>query len=302
MNDHIQSKLAGLQLETLVLIALYDRTDRLRYGNPAFRAAFALAPGETPLWEEIMRRNLGSGDGTVITAPDFEAWLVSTKSRRGKLPYRAFEMDQADGRWFWMTETVDAEGWMLCLATDISHLRVGDRELRQAHDFALRASQTDDLTGISSRRAMMTALETLAGRVTAGMAGRGCVCLLDLDLFKRVNDTFGHQVGDRILVAFSRLVQGALRRHDCFGRVGGEEFMLILPETDLPAARRMVDGLLAAVRRARPIAERPGLSCTCSAGIAEILPGQTVSEIYARADRALYLAKDGGRDRLEIAA
>ncbi|GAB0118039.1 GGDEF domain-containing protein [Acidisoma sp. 7E03] len=302
MDRHIQAKLAALQGESPVLIALYDRTDRLRYANPAFRAAFALAATDGPLWEEIMRRNLGSAGGTVVQSPDFEAWLASTKSRRGKQPYRAFEMDQADGRWFWMTETVDADGWMLCLATDITHLRVGDRELRQARDVAVRASQTDDLTGVASRSAMMRALEDISEAMTRGAVGRACVCLFDLDLFKRVNDSFGHQVGDRILVAFARLVQQAIRRHDRFGRVGGEEFMLILPETELAAALRVVNSILADVRQARLIAELPGLVCTSSAGVAAILPGQTAKEIYARADRALYHAKDAGRDRLESAA
>jgi diguanylate cyclase (GGDEF)-like protein len=249
-----------------------------------------------------MRRNIGAGLGTIVGSMEFESWLTSTKSRRGKVSYRAFEMDQADGRWFWMTESVDPDGWMLCLATDITHLRVGDRALRQAHDLALRASQTDDLTGISSRRSMMSALETLNEDVAQGRVASGCICLLDLDLFKRINDSYGHQIGDRILVAFARLVQTAMRRHDRFGRIGGEEFMLIFPDTDLARAKLIVAGILAKVRKAQPIPDVPLLSYTCSGGITEILPGGSVTDLYARADRALYLAKNAGRDRLEIAA
>lgn len=302
MTDLILSRLVSVQLESPVLIALYDRSDRLRYANPAFQAAFALEPDETPLWEEIMRRNLGAGRGTIIGSAEFDAWLTSTKSRRGKTAFRAFEMDQVDGRWFWMTETVDADGWMLCIAADITQLRVGDRALRQAHDLALRASQTDDLTGISSRRSMMDALEALNDAVAEGRAAGGAICILDLDLFKRINDRFGHQIGDRILIEFARLVQTAMRRRDWFGRVGGEEFMLIFPDTDLAAAKFMVADILGKVRAARPIPEEPSLSYTCSAGIAEILPGGSATDLYARADRALYLAKHAGRDRLEVAA
>lgn len=301
MNDHIISKLIGVQLESPVLIALYDLTDRLRYANRAFRSTFALDEHETPSWEEIMRRNIGAGLGTIVGSMEFESWLTSTKSRRGKVSFRAFEMDQSDGRWFWMTETVDPDGWMLCIATDITHLRVGDRALRQARDLALRAAQTDDLTGISSRRAMMTALEALNDAVAEGRAGSGCVCLLDLDLFKRINDHFGHQIGDRVLIAFARLVQGAMRRHDRFGRIGGEEFMLILPDTSLAKAKLIVADILDMVRNARPIPDAPLLSYTCSGGIAEILPGGSITDLYARADRALYLAKNAGRDRLVAA-
>ncbi|MCB8875077.1 sensor domain-containing diguanylate cyclase [Acidisoma silvae] len=301
MNDQSLKQFVALVEETPVLGAVYDGTDHLRYANAAFRSTFAVAADEMPFWDEIMRRNLRSGVGTVIKSADFESWLISTKSRRGKLPYRAFEMDLQDGRWFLMTETVNADGWMLCIATDITPLKTGRRELRQARDFALRASQTDELTGISSRRAMMGALEMLNEAVTEGRVAAGCLCILDLDLFKNVNDTFGHQIGDQVLVEFARLTQTATRRRDHFGRIGGEEFMLIFPDTSLEEATRVVERVLHIVRQARPIPVAPAFSCTCSAGIAAAIPGQTTGSLYARADLALYRAKHAGRDRLELA-
>jgi diguanylate cyclase (GGDEF)-like protein len=86
------------------------------------------------------------------------------------------------------------------------------------------------------------------------------------------------------------------------GRIGGEEFMLIMPRTSLAQAERVVGTILMKVREARPIQAVPSFSYTCSAGIADVRPGEIVSELYARADRALYRAKHAGRDRLEIAA
>ena len=99
-----------------VLLAVYDEADRLRLANDAFRRCFHLAPGETPTWVEIMRRNHAAFRGTAIQAADLEAWLTSTQSRRGKTPFRAYETDLTDGRWLWMTETVRPNGWMLCVA------------------------------------------------------------------------------------------------------------------------------------------------------------------------------------------
>jgi diguanylate cyclase (GGDEF)-like protein len=302
MMDNISERLAALQHASPVLMALYDEDDRLRFANPAFRSAFALDADESPFWGELMRRNTIAGKGTIIRATDFETWLVSAQSRRGKLPFRAFETDLADGRWLWMTETTDEKGWMLCVANDITHIRASERDLRQDRDFALRASQTDELTSISNRRFMMAALEDIVLRQAAVDEMLGCVCIIDLDYFKRINDHFGHQTGDMVLIDFARRVHPLVRKRDSFGRIGGEEFMLILPDTTLAQGEGIVDRVLNAVRRARPIQTMPAFSYTCSAGLVELRPGETAREVYARADAALYMAKQTGRDRLKIVA
>jgi diguanylate cyclase (GGDEF)-like protein len=298
----ISERLAELQEESAVLIALYDQDDRLRYANAAFRSTFALEPDECPFWAELMRRNTKACKGTIIRAADFETWLVSAQSRRGKLPFRAFETDVVDGRWLWMTETVQKDGWMLCVASDITHLKASERDVRQDRDFALKASQTDELTSISNRRFMMAALESLVKRQASAEAASGCICIIDLDFFKRINDLYGHQTGDDVLVDFARRVHPLVRRRDSFGRIGGEEFMLILPDTVLTQGAAIIDRVLSAVRGARPIRSVPAFSYTCSAGLAELHTGETAREIYARADEALYHAKQSGRDRLRIVA
>jgi diguanylate cyclase (GGDEF)-like protein len=300
--NQISERLAELQEESAVLIALYDQDDRLQYANAAFRSTFALEPDECPLWGELMRRNTKAGKGTVIRAADFETWLVSAQSRRGKLPFRAFETDVVDGRWLWMTETVQKDGWMLCVASDITHLKASERDIRQDRDFALKASQTDELTSISNRRFMMAALESLVQRQASMEKASGCICIIDLDFFKRINDVYGHQVGDDVLVDFARRVHPLVRRRDSFGRIGGEEFMLILPDTTLSQGELIVDRILTTVRGARPIHNSPSFSYTCSAGLAELHAGETARELYARADEALYHAKQSGRDRLRIVA
>ncbi len=300
--DDIAARLASLRDDTAVFIGLYDQQDRLRYANRAFRSAFALDETETPLWPDLMRRNHALGRGTVISMPDFEAWVVSAQSRRGKVPFRAFETDLVDGRWLWMTETVDRSGWMLCIANDITHLRADERALRQDRDFALKASQTDELTGISNRRYMMAQLEAMIRSQPVRGPVSGCISILDIDFFKGINDLYGHQTGDEILLDFARRVHPIVRRHDCFGRIGGEEFMLIFPETTLAEGEWIIDRVLETVRTARPLLSVPLFSYTCSAGIAALEPGETTREIYSRADAALYDAKHSGRDRMAVGA
>jgi diguanylate cyclase (GGDEF)-like protein len=300
MTGEAEARFEALAEHSEVLLALYDAEDRLRRANSAFRQTFAIGPEEQPSWAEMMRRNLGTAHGTVVTARDFEGWLTATRARRGKQPFRAFETDTKDGRWFWMTETVDRAGWMLCIATEISALRIGQRRLRQDRDFAQRASQTDDLTGLPNRRSMMQRLEALACPAAQPEDGF-CIGLLDIDFFKRINDEHGHQMGDAVLLDFARRLVPMLRRWDVVGRVGGEEFLLLLPDTRLEAAMALMEGILAMLRRMEGTTLPAGLGYHCSAGLAAFIPGETATALYARADAALYAAKRGGRNRLEVA-
>ena len=300
MDENLR-KLLDMYQTTPVLIAAYDGFDRLRYANQAFRCAYFLDPPETPLWSELMRRNFLAGRGTNIRNPDFEAWLTSTQSRRGKTGFRGFETDLADGRWLWMTETVQSDGWMLCIASDITKLRAHGRSVRQDRDMAIKAAHTDELTGVANRRFVTARMEEMLQGNTKHNAV-GCVCVLDLDNFKYINDKFGHQAGDVILRDFANRIQHEVRRSDCFGRVGGEEFVLVLPQTSIAEAELIVERMLAAIRNSRPLKERADFGYTFSAGIAPAECGSTVADLFARADHALYAAKMAGRNRIHLAA
>lgn len=298
----ITSQLVGLFDNTDTLVAAYDHFDRLRYANRAFRTAFFVEEGDEPTWAELMRRNRELGRGTVISTSDFEAWLLSTTSRRGKTPFRAFETSLTDGRWLWMTEAVQSDGWMLCIATDVTSLRESGRTIRQDRDAALKVAYTDELTGVANRRYVTARIEDLIASSPAPGNKSGCVCILDLDNFKYINDGYGHHAGDDVLRDFSLRIQAQVRRSDCFGRVGGEEFVLVLPRTTADEAALIVERMLAAIRSSRPLSDRPEFTYSFSAGIAESHPGDKVNDLYDRADRALYAAKMAGRNRIHLAA
>ncbi|WP_162911286.1 sensor domain-containing diguanylate cyclase [Shinella zoogloeoides] len=296
---------AMLQLAQLVenagsLVAVFDPEDRLRFANQAFRAAWFIDDHEQPLWPDLMRRNFHARRGTIVVTQDFETWLRSTLARRGKTGYRAFETDLHDGRWLWMTETMQPNGWMLSVASDISFIRTDERTLRQDRDFAIRASFTDDLTGLPSRRFAMARLAELVGASGGEARDVGCLAVLDIDNFKYINDRFGHSVGDAVLKDFAITLQRHLRKTDILGRVGGEEFLLILPNTVMEDAEAILERMLAAVRHSRPVPDQASFRYTFSAGLAWAESGEEPSDIYRRADLALYAAKMRGRDQLSI--
>ena len=294
------AKLSQLYEDAPVLVALYDEFDRLRYANRSFRAAFFLEPDEAPLWSQLMRRNFHERRGTVIRHDDFEAWLISTQSRRGKIGFRAFETDLWDGRWLWMTETVQGDGWMLCIASDITSLRADERVLRQDRDFALKAAYTDELTGIANRRFVMARIEDMLRQPDPDTGLYGCAAVLDLDNFKYINDRYGHQAGDIILRDLAARIIGRVRRSDCFGRIGGEEFVLVMPATSVDEAALIVERMLAIVRLSRPLQAWSEFSYSFSAGVAAGLAGDTPTDLVGRADKALYAAKMAGRNRIHV--
>lgn len=247
-----------------------------------------------PTWKEILRANHREQNGTRISTADFEAWLASAASRRGKLPFRAFEADLHGDRWVYVTETTLPNGWMLCVLTDITELGTDERTLRQQRDLALRAALTDPLTGLSNRRHMQETLTTLH---TNQQLHSAAVVLLDIDHFKRVNDTLGHDQGDALLRHFARLLQSEVRQKDLACRWGGEEFLLLLRDICPTATNHIIERVFYCVRSSVPLPQEPDFRFTCSAGITFIQAHESVHTALKRADDALYEAKHSGRNR-----
>jgi diguanylate cyclase (GGDEF)-like protein len=161
--------------------------------------------------------------------------------------------------------------------------------------------ERDSLTGLLNHATTKGRL-TLETARTAREKHALCFAMLDLDLFKTVNDTYGHPVGDRVLKTLAELLRRRLRQTDIIGRIGGEEFAIILPDTAGATAMTLLDELRDAYSRVRQYAD--GLrefTATFSCGIAEYQTGDSADGIYARADQALYQAKQAGRNRVVIA-
>lgn len=275
-------------------IGIFDETDTLVYANDCYREFLGLPQNIWPTWKEILRANHRGQCGNRIATDDFEAWLASAASRRGKLPYRAFEADLHGNRWVLVAETTLPNGWALNVLTDISDLATDERTLRQQRDLALRAAFSDPLTGLSNRRHMH---DTLSALHTTSELQDTAVVLLDLDHFKRVNDTLGHDQGDALLRHFANLLQGEVRQKDLAARWGGEEFLLLLRDICPTATAHIVERIFHTVRASKPLAQHPEFHYTCSAGITFIRPDESIKDALKRADEALYKAKTGGRDR-----
>lgn len=192
--------------------------------------------------------------------------------------------------------------WFAVMGGYLNDLRRAMHDKNQQLQSALEKIQVlatrDELTGTNNRRHLMEQLRQEKSRADRSNASL-CVCLIDLDRFKAVNDEFGHAFGDTVLQAFARVALADMRATDCFGRYGGEEFLLILPGTSLEDATRVADRMRARIEQAAP-PELLGRRVTASFGIARYQPPEDIMACVARADAALYDAKAAGRNRVVV--
>lgn len=189
-------------------------------------------------------------------------------------------------------------GDRVALGTHVLKLVAMDPLERQFHETLIDKSTRDPLTGLSNRGATLGELQTgfeLSHRHSRPMA----VIMCDLDCFKQINDKYGHAGGDQVLRTFGERITSKLRGTDIAGRIGGEEFLIILPETDLDGAMQLGERLRATIADEPMVVDGISLMVTCSLGVAErSSEDRDGGALLARADAALYGAKHRGRNRV----
>lgn len=163
----------------------------------------------------------------------------------------------------------------------------------------------DPLTGVANRRSLIAALDRDVARAQR-MREPMALMMVDIDHFKDVNDQYGHPAGDRVLCSVVNVLRQRVRAQDLVGRYGGEEFMVLLPDTGLVGAEQLARELCKAVEESRCPADgvpRPGIAVTVSIGVfgGRLESGDSWDMLIAAADRALYQAKNNGRNRVEVA-
>lgn len=218
----------------------------------------------------------------------------------GHLPYAPVikPPTDADTQLFWF-----ASGWLFAAPHVVFIVILADLTLnwwRQREDVIRQMSRTDALTGIHNRRSIIELLEKETAR-THRHGPPLCVVLLDLDHFKKINDTWGHPMGDRVLKNTADLLRVTIRQCDAVGRYGGEEFMLLLPDTDLNGAGAVVErcrAVLAAMEVTSESGERVPVSGSFGLVCNEHYLAADAERFIKEADEALYRAKESGRNRV----
>lgn len=175
-----------------------------------------------------------------------------------------------------------------------------NRELRQALTREHLMASTDELTGVANRRHFFAVAAKQLAR-TRRRPEAIAVALLDIDHFKRINDTYGHQAGDRVLQHVARVTRAQLRTVDELARYGGEEFVMLLPGSDGRQAMQIAERIREQCAAACIVVAEDAIRVTVSIGVADVDVEAGLEVAIRGADRALYRAKDHGRDRVELA-
>ncbi|MCS3513628.1 diguanylate cyclase (GGDEF)-like protein [Pseudomonas grimontii] len=172
------------------------------------------------------------------------------------------------------------------------------RQMERAHNISTRAAQTDELTGLMNRRAFFEHAQLLYAQCRHNQQPL-CALMMDMDHFKQINDTYGHQAGDQVLRQIGGVISASFRKADVYGRLGGEEFAVLLPNTSLETARDIAEGLIKTIS---DLAAEPVKGLSASLGLAFT---QAVDEdlhgLMNSADKALYRAKALGRNQVAVA-
>jgi diguanylate cyclase (GGDEF)-like protein/PAS domain S-box-containing protein len=222
--------------------------------------------------------------------------MLSQTDEMGNVDESEVRLKSRDGRTFWAILSArriafEGERSLLFSIQDISERKMLEDEL-------FRLAATDMLTGISNRRRLLEIAEKELLRAERFQHGFS-ILILDLDHFKMINDEFGHAVGDEALKAVARHCSMALRTIDTFGRLGGEEFAALLPETEAPMALQVAERLRKAVELIDLSRQGQRISLTVSIGVTSAQPGERIlNALIERADKALYQAKAEGRNRV----
>jgi two-component system, cell cycle response regulator len=224
--------------------------------------------------------------------------LLITDAGETQMVFRALDLGVND----YIIRPIDSNELRARVRTQLRRKLYQDR-LRNLVNQAVEASVTDPLTGLYNRRYLDAHLRSALSRADA-TAKPVCVLIFDIDHFKAINDAFGHDAGDDVLIAFSERLRIGVRGIDLVARYGGEEFFLVMPDTDAQYASSVAERLRSDVEKV-PFATRSGeeIPVTVSIGIAEWHGrSDTPDALIRRADQALYAAKRAGRNRVVASA
>ncbi|MFA5596851.1 MAG: diguanylate cyclase, partial [Pusillimonas sp.] len=288
---------AALVLETLRLNTLLECFP----GGVLIEDADEMVVFANPLWTRLLDietpasalQNMHDIELRERLGPTISGWLRSHQPGRSPESRRSHEVRTPQGRHLEIDHIEIRQHkqylgsvWLLRDITD-----------RKQHELDLvRLASTDTLTALPNRRSFLQHLNAACATVVPSLPG--IVMMLDIDHFKKVNDTYGHAIGDVVLQQVARTIRATLRADDVPGRLGGEEFAVLLPATDLPEGMEIAERIRHNVAQSTITADPHQIHVTISIGVARIASDTSPDDVLQHADDAMYTAKESGRNRV----
>jgi len=297
-DSSIQNLLFESLAETADCFGVFDLNDRLIYCNPSLAQVFGQPQDKihNQTFPQIVEYCYLYNEGLIIETDDITQWIMTANTKRRTAKFRSFEIDLHDGRWFLVTEQMIKNNFIFFYATDITDKKNTEQKLKQTSKELFKLASTDALTSIHNRRYFLELAKVELKR--AERIKSSCSFLMiDIDNFKALNDQYGHQAGDLTLNFFASLIKKMLRAYDIFGRIGGEEFAILLPETPSDVALDIGQRIRQAIEESSVTFLTHTIYVTASIGVATSSDKtESLQQLMSQADKNLYCAKHDGRN------
>lgn len=278
--------------------AIFCPDDKLLFANYVFLDAFCATQESTEYWtfDQLVTHAYKIKRGVNIETERLEDWLSYVHSVRRKRAFRIFEVDLVDGRWMLFSEQLLESGELLVQIKDISKQKLTEITLKDSVTKLKKLALTDSLTNLANRRAFVDAVETELARCQRNDLS-ATMLVIDLDYFKKINDTYGHLAGDEVLVHTAQILRRATRQYDIIGRLGGEEFAVFMTDTDASSSFEIAERIRQTIQATPTTVDDIPVAVTTSIGISIQTSPSTFENLFNDADEALYHAKSLGRNQ-----
>lgn len=307
MSDPITHKLKTIFSEFIVDtmngIMVFDESDQIIFCNKVIAEMYGLSDTRDLLgktFNHMAAHCYHTNSGLIIETDDLNTWLAYAESKRRKQKYRRFEVDLHDGRWFQISEQLVHENCIVMIATNITDKKDAESRLTEMSEELFQLATTDALTNVFNRRHFMEQAQVEQKRCRRENSGYALL-MLDLDSFKAINDNYGHACGDAVLTNIAKTIKLELRDYDLLGRIGGEEFAILFPNTNSASALAISQRIRCSIEHLKIEFNNQIIQVTTSIGVAlDEHSEKDLEEMFLIADKFLYQAKENGRNQVII--
>jgi len=290
-------------IDTMNGIMVFDGKDQIIFCNKVIAEMYGLIDcssvyGKT--FNQMAALCYHSNTGIIIDTDDLDSWLAYAKDKRRGQQYRRFEVDLHDGRWFLISEQLVHDDYIVMIATDITDKKNAESRLTEMSKELFLLATTDALTNVFNRRHFMEQALTEQKRCQREKFSYALL-MLDLDTFKAINDNYGHACGDTVLVSIAKMIKKELRDYDLLGRIGGEEFAILLPNTSRKSALSISERIRCSIENLNIESKGHSIKATVSIGVAfDKNADKPLEDVFLIADKFLYHAKENGRNQVVL--
>lgn len=307
MSEHYSNQLKTIfsefVIDTMNGIIVFDGSDRIIFCNNAAARIYGLKNTSylhEKTFSQMATHCYHTNTGVIIDTDDLDTWLEYAKSKRRSEKYRRFEIDLHDGSWHQISEQLVDNNCIVMISTDITDKKNAEARLTEMSEELFLLATTDALTNTFNRRHFIEQSRVEQSRCQREKYGYALL-MLDLDSFKAVNDTYGHACGDAVLINTVKAIKLELRDYDLLGRMGGEEFAILLPNTTRSSALAISQRIRCSIENLKIECNKHSIKATVSIGIAlDDDASIDLEEIFLIADKFLYHAKENGRNQVVV--